>query len=152
MIAHARQGSPCGHDHRVPPDPYVLQQSPAVVHIRSAAHEPFDLSRDFCRRVILGVLCQWRAQACRQAIRRSTAHSRRNDYQEWEELLAGHMRHAIASNDRAALWKYARIIAGKRIGPHGLVYSAYPTVVPGLRDWTIFLARPGCEGGLGARQ
>eukprot|EP00972_Heterocapsa_arctica_P084473 12443351-Heterocapsa_arctica.AAC.1 len=81
MIAHARQGSPCGHDDRVPPDPFILQQSPAVVHVRSAAQEPFYLSRDFCRRVILGVLCQWRAQARLQVIRRSTAHSRRNDYQ-----------------------------------------------------------------------
>eukprot|EP00972_Heterocapsa_arctica_P101768 14993805-Heterocapsa_arctica.AAC.1 len=25
-------------------------------------------------------------------------------------------------------------------------------VVPSLRDWTIFLARPGCEGGLRTRQ
>eukprot|EP00972_Heterocapsa_arctica_P042633 6284826-Heterocapsa_arctica.AAC.1 len=37
MIAHAQLGSPCGHDHQVPPDPFVLQQSPAVVHVRSAA-------------------------------------------------------------------------------------------------------------------
>eukprot|EP00972_Heterocapsa_arctica_P000579 85311-Heterocapsa_arctica.AAC.1 len=115
MIAHARQGSPCGHDHQVPPDPFVLQQSPVVIHARSAAQEPFDLSRDFCRRVILGVLCQWRAQARLQAIRRCTAHSRRDDYREWEVLLAEHMRHAITSHDTAALWKYARILAGKRI-------------------------------------
>eukprot|EP00972_Heterocapsa_arctica_P113662 16438399-Heterocapsa_arctica.AAC.1 len=62
------------------------------------------------------------------------------------------MQRAIASHDRAALWKYARILAGKRIGSHGRVYSAYPTVVPTLRDWTIFLAKSGREGGLGARQ
>eukprot|EP00972_Heterocapsa_arctica_P040588 5981525-Heterocapsa_arctica.AAC.1 len=62
------------------------------------------------------------------------------------------MRHAIASHDTAALWKYARILAGKRMGPHGRVYSAYPAVFPTLHDWTIFLAKPGCEGGLGAQQ
>eukprot|EP00972_Heterocapsa_arctica_P037814 5567719-Heterocapsa_arctica.AAC.1 len=62
------------------------------------------------------------------------------------------MRHAIANHDTAALWKYARILAGKRMGPHGRIYSAYPSVVPSLHDWTTCLAKPGCDGGLGARQ
>eukprot|EP00972_Heterocapsa_arctica_P068257 10084087-Heterocapsa_arctica.AAC.1 len=38
------------------------------------------------------------------------------------------------------------------MGQHGRIYSAHPAVVPTLRDWAIFLAKPGCEGGLGARQ
>eukprot|EP00972_Heterocapsa_arctica_P046145 6808029-Heterocapsa_arctica.AAC.2 len=118
MITHARSGLSCGHVHAAPFDPGALLSSPDTAQACSAAQPPFDLDHGFCRNVILEIICQWRAHAQLQVLSRRLAHSRRDDYRDWEATLAEHMRHAIASHDTAALWKYARILAGKRMGPH----------------------------------
>eukprot|EP00972_Heterocapsa_arctica_P013417 1976255-Heterocapsa_arctica.AAC.1 len=62
------------------------------------------------------------------------------------------MQHAVDSHDFAAPWKYARLLSAKHIGPHGRVYNAFPSGVPSLKEWSDYLAKPGCEGGLGAKQ
>eukprot|EP00972_Heterocapsa_arctica_P023464 3456939-Heterocapsa_arctica.AAC.1 len=37
--------------------------------------------------------------------------------------LTQHMQHAVDSHDSAAIWKYARLLSAKHIGPHGRVYN-----------------------------
>eukprot|EP00972_Heterocapsa_arctica_P002412 349080-Heterocapsa_arctica.AAC.1 len=143
MIAHALSGSPCGHAHHdTHPDSIMFHAERSFFSSHASSSSASSSRHEFSRNGVLDILCQWRAQAQLQQITRQLAHSRRDDYRCWETLLTQHMQHAVGTHDIAALWKYARLLSAKHIGPHGRVYNAFPPVPPSLREWSDYLAKP----------
>ena len=87
----------------------------------------------------------WRA-------RRRLAHLVKRDKDQWTMDQVARFNGAWFRRDFGAMWKVARVLSGRQIGPKHRVYSRPISMRPNLDDWAAHLALPGHLGGWKAQR
>ncbi|CAE8588507.1 unnamed protein product [Polarella glacialis] len=82
-------------------------------------------------------------EVCSQAFRLYP----RKDYRDYIEQLAQELQTAFDNRDMKRVWRIARTIAGKHLGPKKRQYGIATGFIPPVADWTERLAQTGPQGG-----
>eukprot|EP00972_Heterocapsa_arctica_P044956 6634020-Heterocapsa_arctica.AAC.1 len=109
-----------------------------IVRWSMQLHYPLTLSE---------ILQGWAYQAELQWLTRELAHAHRADCRHWTQDVSNQLQRAFEQHDSREVWKCARRLASKRIGPRARFYAAAPSACPSLKEWSDHLAQSGANGG-----
>ena len=68
------------------------------------------------------------------------------------QVFVEQMETSLATGRTDDCWRFARLLAARRLGPKSRRYGAFPETTPSLNEWSSFLQGPGPRGGCDASE